>query len=75
MTNPGCGATPRGFLVCAGHARLCRERVCTIRFPQQANQAGHTMGYVAGYSILVDGSLRDFQKHSVTAGKNFDSSS
>jgi 2-keto-4-pentenoate hydratase/2-oxohepta-3-ene-1,7-dioic acid hydratase in catechol pathway len=26
---------------------------------------------VAGYTILVDGSVRDFQKHSVTAGKNF----
>jgi len=27
---------------------------------------------VAGYTCLNDGSLRDFQKHSVTAGKNFD---
>jgi 2-keto-4-pentenoate hydratase/2-oxohepta-3-ene-1,7-dioic acid hydratase in catechol pathway len=27
--------------------------------------------HVAGYSILFDGSVRDFQKHSVTAGKNF----
>jgi 2-keto-4-pentenoate hydratase/2-oxohepta-3-ene-1,7-dioic acid hydratase in catechol pathway len=26
---------------------------------------------VAGYTIMVDGSVRDFQKHSVTAGKNF----
>lgn len=33
------------------------------------------MAHIAGYSILVDGSLRDFQKHSVTAGKNFDCSS
>ena len=32
------------------------------------------MGYVAGYSIFMDGSVRDFQKHSFTAGKNFDSS-
>lgn len=31
--------------------------------------------HVAGYSILVDGSVRDYQKHSVTAGKNFDASS
>ncbi|RBL81322.1 5-carboxymethyl-2-hydroxymuconate isomerase [Streptomyces cavourensis] len=31
--------------------------------------------YVAGYSIFMDGSARDFQKHSITAGKNFDSSS
>ncbi|MBO6784485.1 MAG: fumarylacetoacetate hydrolase family protein, partial [Alphaproteobacteria bacterium] len=29
------------------------------------------LGHVAGYTILVDGSVRDIQKHSVTAGKNF----
>lgn len=29
------------------------------------------MSYVFGYSCFNDGSLRDFQKHSVTAGKNF----
>jgi 2-keto-4-pentenoate hydratase/2-oxohepta-3-ene-1,7-dioic acid hydratase in catechol pathway len=29
------------------------------------------LSHVAGYSIFNDGSLRDFQKHSVTAGKNF----
>ncbi|MFM9982918.1 MAG: fumarylacetoacetate hydrolase family protein, partial [Burkholderiales bacterium] len=29
---------------------------------------------IGGYTIVNDGSLRDFQKHSVTAGKNFDSS-
>lgn len=29
---------------------------------------------VAGYTCFNDGSLRDFQKHSVTAGKNFQSS-
>ena len=34
----------------------------------------HAMSHIAGYSIMVDGSLRDFQKHSVTAGKNFDAS-
>lgn len=27
--------------------------------------------HVAGYSCFLDGSVRDFQKHSVTAGKNF----
>lgn len=32
------------------------------------------LDYVAGYSILVDGSARDYQKASVTAGKNFDRS-
>jgi 2-keto-4-pentenoate hydratase/2-oxohepta-3-ene-1,7-dioic acid hydratase in catechol pathway len=29
------------------------------------------LDHVAGYTIFVDGSVRDFQKHSVTAGKNF----
>jgi 2-keto-4-pentenoate hydratase/2-oxohepta-3-ene-1,7-dioic acid hydratase in catechol pathway len=29
------------------------------------------LSVVAGYSIFIDGSVRDFQKHSVTAGKNF----
>lgn len=29
--------------------------------------------HVAGYSIFFDGSVRDFQNHSVTAGKNFPS--
>lgn len=33
------------------------------------------MDHVAGYSIVMDGSVRDYQKHSVTAGKNFDASS
>jgi 2-keto-4-pentenoate hydratase/2-oxohepta-3-ene-1,7-dioic acid hydratase in catechol pathway len=31
--------------------------------------------HVAGYSIFMDGSVRDWQKHSVTAGKNFDRTS
>lgn len=29
------------------------------------------LDYVAGFTIMVDGSVRDIQKHSVTAGKNF----
>ena len=29
------------------------------------------MRYVGGYSCFMDGSIRDYQKHSVTAGKNF----
>ncbi len=29
------------------------------------------MSYVGGYSAFMDGSIRDYQKHSVTAGKNF----
>ncbi|MBO22395.1 MAG: 5-carboxymethyl-2-hydroxymuconate isomerase [Rhodospirillaceae bacterium] len=31
----------------------------------------NALDYVAGYTIMVDGSVRDIQKHSVTAGKNF----
>ncbi len=33
------------------------------------------MEHVAGYSVLMDGSMRDWQQDSVTAGKNFDQSS
>lgn len=33
------------------------------------------MDHVAGYTILMDGSARDFQKQSVFAGKNFDRTS
>ena len=29
------------------------------------------LSVVAGYTCFIDGSVRDFQKHSVTAGKNF----
>lgn len=32
------------------------------------------LSHVAGYACFLDGSIRDFQKHSFTAGKNFDSS-
>jgi 2-keto-4-pentenoate hydratase/2-oxohepta-3-ene-1,7-dioic acid hydratase in catechol pathway len=32
------------------------------------------LNHVAGYTCFLDGTLRDFQKHSFTAGKNFDSS-
>ncbi len=32
------------------------------------------LSHVAGYTCFFDGSVRDFQKHSITAGKNFDSS-
>ena len=38
--------------------------------------AGDALDYVAGYSCFMDGSLRDFQRHSpqFTPGKNFDRS-
>lgn len=31
----------------------------------------HALNYVAGYTCFIDGSVRDYQKFSVTAGKNF----
>jgi 2-keto-4-pentenoate hydratase/2-oxohepta-3-ene-1,7-dioic acid hydratase in catechol pathway len=34
-------------------------------------EAEHALDYVAGYTCFVDGSVRDYQKFSVTAGKNF----
>jgi 2-keto-4-pentenoate hydratase/2-oxohepta-3-ene-1,7-dioic acid hydratase in catechol pathway len=34
-------------------------------------KAEHTLDHVAGYTCFVDGSVRDFQKFSVTSGKNF----
>jgi 2-keto-4-pentenoate hydratase/2-oxohepta-3-ene-1,7-dioic acid hydratase in catechol pathway len=33
--------------------------------------ADRALDYVAGYTCFVDGSVRDYQKFSVTAGKNF----
>ena len=32
------------------------------------------LSHVAGYTCFLDGSVRNYQKHSFTAGKNFDSS-
>ena len=34
----------------------------------------HALSCIGGYTNFNDGSVRDFQKHSLTAGKNFDSS-
>jgi len=36
--------------------------------------ADRALSHVAGYTCFLDGSIRDYQKHSYTAGKNFDSS-
>jgi 2-keto-4-pentenoate hydratase/2-oxohepta-3-ene-1,7-dioic acid hydratase in catechol pathway len=33
--------------------------------------AEHALDHIAGYTCFVDGSVRDFQKFSVTSGKNF----
>ena len=32
------------------------------------------MGHIAGYTCFMDGSVRDFQKRSLPAGKNFEGS-
>lgn len=32
---------------------------------------GQAMAYVAGYTCFMDGSVRDYQKHTTTSGKNF----
>ena len=37
--------------------------------------AEDAMQHIAGYTLMMDGSVRDWQQHSVTAGKNFDRSS
>jgi len=34
-------------------------------------EAEHALEHVAGYTCFVDGSVRDYQKFSVTSGKNF----
>ena len=34
-------------------------------------QESDALKHVAGYTCFVDGSVRDYQKHSVTSGKNF----
>ena len=34
-------------------------------------KADHALDHVAGYTCFVDGSVRDYQKFSVTSGKNF----
>lgn len=46
--------------------------ICAVigRETRHVSQA-EALDCVAGYTIMVDGSVRDFQKHSVTAGKNF----
>ena len=51
------------------------EFVVVIGKPGRYIPESAAMDHVAGYSILMDGSVRDWQKHSVTAGKNFDRSS
>jgi 2-keto-4-pentenoate hydratase/2-oxohepta-3-ene-1,7-dioic acid hydratase in catechol pathway len=50
-----------------GELAIVIGKPCRYVKPEQA------LDYVAGYTIFIDGSVRDYQKHSVTAGKNFPS--
>ncbi len=50
------------------------EIVVVIGKPGRHISKEKAMEHVFGYSIMMDGSVRDYQKHSVTAGKNFLSS-
>ncbi len=47
--------------------------VCIGRTAHRVSEAA-ALSHVAGYTCFNDGSVRDFQKFSVTAGKNFDAS-
>jgi 2-keto-4-pentenoate hydratase/2-oxohepta-3-ene-1,7-dioic acid hydratase in catechol pathway len=47
------------------------ELAVIIGRPGRHIPASRALEHVAAYSIFNDGSVRDYQKHSVTAGKNF----
>ena len=47
------------------------ELTLVIGKPARHVTAERALDYVAGYTIFVDGSVRDYQKFSVTSGKNF----
>jgi 2-keto-4-pentenoate hydratase/2-oxohepta-3-ene-1,7-dioic acid hydratase in catechol pathway len=47
------------------------ELAVVIGKPGRRIPAAQALDHVAAYTIFNDGSLRDYQKHSVTAGKNF----
>lgn len=47
------------------------ELAMVIGKPGRNIPEAQALSHVAGYSCFNDGSLRDYQKHSVTAGKNF----
>ena len=69
-----------------GHGRPLMKPTCSEMFDFEGELAvimgkpgrniseEHAMDHVAGYTILMDGSVRDWQKHSPTAGKNFEGS-
>jgi 2-keto-4-pentenoate hydratase/2-oxohepta-3-ene-1,7-dioic acid hydratase in catechol pathway len=47
------------------------ELACVIGKAGRHIKAEHALDHVAGYTCFVDGSVRDYQKFSVTSGKNF----
>jgi 2-keto-4-pentenoate hydratase/2-oxohepta-3-ene-1,7-dioic acid hydratase in catechol pathway len=47
------------------------ELAVVIGKPGRRIPAARALDHVAAYTIFNDGSVRDYQKHSVTAGKNF----
>ena len=47
------------------------ELAAIIGKPGRHIKESDALAHVAGYTCFVDGSVRDYQKHSVTAGKNF----
>jgi len=47
------------------------ELACVIGKGGRHIKAERALDHVAGYTCFVDGSVRDFQKFSVTSGKNF----
>ena len=50
------------------------ELACIIGAGGRHISESESLNHVFGYSIFNDGSIRDFQESSITAGKNFDSS-
>jgi 2-keto-4-pentenoate hydratase/2-oxohepta-3-ene-1,7-dioic acid hydratase in catechol pathway len=55
----------------SGHFDYEGELAVVIGKPGRRISAAAALDHVAAYTIFNDGSLRDYQKHSVTAGKNF----
>ena len=47
------------------------ELAAVIGKPGRHITEADALGHVAGYTCFVDGSVRDYQKHAVTSGKNF----
>lgn len=82
--NPNYFLKPPGTLV--GHGRPMVKPIVSDNFdyegelgvvigrPGRHIEPADALSYVAGYTCVNDGSVRDWQRHSVNAGKNFQSS-